>query len=80
MNVSPEELQDTVAGGWNSIGKRLTGGSGIYGGNRPTLFTQIVTVVFYPLIIMVALASLYMIFNPGSSASTVVSKLAKGVV
>ena len=80
MAVSSEELQDTIAGGWNSIGKNLTGGSGIYGGNRPTLFTQIVTVVFYPLIIMVALASLYMIFNPGSSASTVVSKLAKGVV
>jgi len=79
MAVSPEELQDTIAGGWDSIGKKLTGGTGIYGGNGPSLFAQIVTVAFYPLIIIIALASLYMIFNPGSSASSVVSKFAKGV-
>jgi len=44
------------------------------------LFTQIVTIAFYPLIIIIAVIALYMIFNPGSSASAVASKLAKGVV
>ena len=79
MDVGSEELQNTLAGGWGSIGKNLTGGSGIYGGNGPTLFTQIVTIAFYPLIIAVAIVSLYMIFNPNTSASMVASETLKAL-
>jgi len=80
MDVSSEELQDTITSGWDSILKNLTGGTGIYGGrggNGPSLLAQIVTIAFYPLIIAVAIVSLYMIFNPSTSASTIVSEALK---
>ena len=83
MDTSPKELQNSIDRMWGSIGKNLMGGSRTYDGNGdngPSLFTQIVTIAFYPLIIAVAIVSLYMIFNPNTSTRTVVSNLTKGVV